>query len=589
MRLLQALQACGLRRLVLCPGSRSGPLAVAAGLLESPSPGAPSLDLLTAVDERSAAFLALGLGRADGHAAAVVTTSGTAVANLLPAAVEADHGAIPLLLLSADRPQRLKGIGANQTVNQERFLEPSARLALSGDPRGLAAMAPAALDALAQRAWAAAHAAPAGPVHLNLPLEEPLHAGVAELQQLAAAPRDPLPVPPLTPGAVSAPPGPPHPSPPQPSPLDPQRPGAVVVGPWRGPLAELPAFAEALARWQGATGWPVLADGLSGLRGMPGLGLIHSYDLLLEVGHRLPPAPQLLRLGPMPASRRLQQWIAAGDGPQLLISEADPRNLDASASACQSCGLGLAPWLQAQPPLPLAPSAEALAWAEPWRRADAAAQTHLDGLLQGGAGEPAIARALSRLLPPGLPVMLASSSPVRDWESFAAADAPQRPLVGFRGASGIDGTLSLAAGLALGTGSLVLVSGDLALLHDSNGWLWMQQLAQRGVRLTVVLIDNGGGGIFEQLPIRADGPLDFERLFAMPQAVDQLALAAAHGVPGRRLQDLAALPEALAWALPQPLALLELRTDRQADARLRQELRRRMAALHGGPDGDPAP
>jgi 2-succinyl-5-enolpyruvyl-6-hydroxy-3-cyclohexene-1-carboxylate synthase len=589
MRLLQALQACGLRRLVLCPGSRSGPLAVAAGLLESPSPGAPSLDLLTAVDERSAAFLALGLGRADGHAAAVVTTSGTAVANLLPAAVEADHGAIPLLLLSADRPQRLKGIGANQTVNQERFLEPSARLALSGDPRGLAAMAPAALDALAQRAWAAAHGAPAGPVHLNLPLEEPLHAGVAELQQLAAAPRDPLPVPPLTPGAVSATPGPSHPSPPQPSPLDPQRPGAVVVGPWRGPLAALPAFAEALARWQGATGWPVLADGLSGLRGMPGLGLIHSYDLLLEVGHRLPPAPQLLRLGPMPASRRLQQWIAAGDGPQLLISEADPRNLDASASAHQRCGLGLAPWLQAQPPLPLAPSAEALAWAEPWRRADAAAQTHLDGLLQGGAGEPAIARALSRLLPPGLPVMLASSSPVRDWESFAAADAPQRPLIGFRGASGIDGTLSLAAGLALGTGSLVLVSGDLALLHDSNGWLWMQQLAQRGVRLTVVLIDNGGGGIFEQLPIRADGPLDFERLFAMPQAVDQLALAAAHGVPGRRLQDLAALPEALAWALPQPLALLELRTDRQADARLRQELRRRMAALHGGPDGDPAP
>jgi 2-succinyl-5-enolpyruvyl-6-hydroxy-3-cyclohexene-1-carboxylate synthase len=272
-----------------------------------------------------------------------------------------------------------------------------------------------------------------------------------------------------------------------------------------------------------------------------------------------------------------------------LISEADPRNLDASASAHQRCGLGLAPWLQAQPPLPLAPSAEALAWAEPWRRADAAAQTHLDGLLQGGAGEPAIARALSRLLPPGLPVMLASSSPVRDWESFSAADAPQRPLIGFRGASGIDGTLSLAAGLALGTGSLVLVSGDLALLHDSNGWLWMQQLAQRGVRLTVVLIDNGGGGIFEQLPIRADGPLDFERLFAMPQAVDQLALAAAHGVPGRRLRDLAALPEALAWALPQPLALLELRTDRQADARLRQELRRRMAALHGGPDGDPAP
>jgi 2-succinyl-5-enolpyruvyl-6-hydroxy-3-cyclohexene-1-carboxylate synthase len=314
--------------------------------------------------------------------------------------------------------------------------------------------------------------------------------------------------------------------------------------------------------------------------------LIHSYDLLLAEGHALPPAPQLLRLGPMPASRRLQQWIATCPGPQLLISEADPRNLDAGAGVSQRNALGLVAWLQAQPPLPVQPPAASLAWAQPWHRADATAQAQLDQALAGGSSEPAIARALSRQLPPGLPVMLASSSPVRDWESFAAAEAPQRPLISFRGASGIDGTLSLAAGLALGCGALVLVTGDLALLHDSNGWLWWQQLMDRGVRLTVVLIDNGGGGIFEQLPIRADGPLDFERLFAMPQAVDQVALAQAHGVPARRLGDLEALPEGLRWALPHPLALLELRTNRQADARLRQDLRRRMAGLHGGPHGD---
>jgi 2-succinyl-5-enolpyruvyl-6-hydroxy-3-cyclohexene-1-carboxylate synthase len=288
----------------------------------------------------------------------------------------------------------------------------------------------------------------------------------------------------------------------------------------------------------------------------------------------------------MPASRRLQQWIATCPGPQLLISEADPRNLDAGAGVSQRTALGLVAWLQAQPPLPVQPPAASLAWVQPWHRADATAQAQLDQALAGGSSEPAIARALSRQLPPGLPVMLASSSPVRDWESFAAAEAPQRPLISFRGASGIDGTLSLAAGLALGCGALVLVTGDLALLHDSNGWLWRQQLMDRGVRLTVVLIDNGGGGIFEQLPIRADGPLDFERLFAMPQAVDQVALAQAHGVPARRLGDLEALPEGLRWALPHPLALLELRTNRQADARLRQDLRRRMAGLHGGPHGD---
>ena len=135
LELLQALRGLGLRRLVLCPGSRSAPLAVAAGLLE---PG--GLELFTGVDERSAAFLALGLGRADGFPAAVVTTSGTAVANLLPAVVEADHGAVPLLLLTADRPQRLKGRGANQTVNQEAFLAPCCRWFASGAPEGLAAM-----------------------------------------------------------------------------------------------------------------------------------------------------------------------------------------------------------------------------------------------------------------------------------------------------------------------------------------------------------------------------------------------------------------------------------------------------------------
>ena len=173
--------------------------------------------------------------------------------------------------------------------------------------------------------------------------------------------------------------------------------------------------------------------------------------------------------------------------------------------------------------------------------------------------------------------MLASSSPVRDWESFAAADAPWRPIHGFRGASGIDGTLSIACGLAEACGRLVLVSGDLALLHDANGWLWARQL--RG-QLTVVLIENGGGGIFEQLPIRTHPPerLDFERLFAMPQSIDQLALAALHGVPGRRLQQQADLPGDLAWALEQPFAVLELRTHRRHDAALRQRLRQAAGA-----------
>jgi len=323
----------GLRRLVLCPGSRSAPLAVAAGLLER-----QGLRLYTAIDERSAAFLALGLGRADGVPAAVVTTSGSAVANLLPAVVEADHGAVPLLLLTADRPARLKGCGANQTVNQEAFLAPCCRWFGAADPRGLAAMPPAAMVSLAERAWAAALGSPVGPVHLNLPFEEPLHASAEEIEALlanAAAPAGQqrfAPVAPLVAESVAA----------AGSLLDPDRPGVVVAGPWRAPAAQLEPFAEALLRWQRRSGWPVLADGLSGLRGWPGLQVVHGYDLLLADGHGFPAAPQLLRLGSMPASRRLQQWIAACTGPQLLLSEGDPRNLDATGTASHQHHGGIA-------------------------------------------------------------------------------------------------------------------------------------------------------------------------------------------------------------------------------------------------------
>ncbi|MEY3751454.1 MAG: 2-succinyl-5-enolpyruvyl-6-hydroxy-3-cyclohexene-carboxylic-acid synthase [Cyanobacteriota bacterium] len=578
--LLQALQALGLRRLVLCPGSRSAPLAVAAGLLEP-----HGLQLLTAVDERSAAFLAVGLGRADGVPSAVITTSGTAVANLLPAVVEADHGAVPLLLLTADRPQRLKGCGANQTVNQEAFLEPCCRWLGCADPEGLAAMDQASIQELATSAWRAAQAAPVGPVHLNLPFEEPLHATEHDLEQALAQQPSPLPAQPVAflepdPSGLGL--------------LDPQQPGAVVVGPWRAPADALPPFADALVRWQQRSGWPVLADALSGLRGWPGLELVHGYDLLLAEGHQLPLAPQLLRLGSMPASRRLQQWIAAAAGPQLLITERDPRNLDASSTASQRSSAGLAAWLDQldldQVAGPGSPSDANRAWAEAWWQADHLLQQQLDqqlpthGSSAGICSEPALARALSRALPPGLPLMLASSSPVRDWESFAAADAPQRSVVGFRGASGIDGTLSLAAGLALAHGQLVLLTGDLALLHDANGWLWCQQLASHGARLTVVLVDNGGGGIFEQLPIRAGQTMDFERLFAMPQALDHTALARGYGIAARRLDALDQLADALSWALPQPMALIHCRTDRQLDALLRQQLRRRMAPLCTDPN-----
>jgi 2-succinyl-5-enolpyruvyl-6-hydroxy-3-cyclohexene-1-carboxylate synthase len=381
-------------------------------------------------------------------------------------------------------------------------------------------------------------------------------------------------------------------------------------------------FLEGLRRWQRRTGWPVLADALSGLRGCAGLELVCGYDL---VGAQLSPplaaslpALQVLRLGPLAASRRLHSLLEACGGVQLLITEGDPRPLDPLGRCAQQWSAGLAGWLSQLPPSTLAvgPSLACRQQAGHWHTLERRLQDLLDqrllaageaGELEGelagelavGAawGEPALARRLARLLPPELPVVLANSSPVRDWETFggnpgsgkpgsSTPEAPRR-MLGCRGASGIDGTLSTACGVAEAVGRALLLSGDLALLHDCNGWLWRQQL--RG-RLLVVLIDNGGGGIFEQLQIRRqDHPdpdpasLDFERLFAMPQAVDQAALAAAHGVPSRQVHSWDELDEALAWGLAQPLALLLLRTDRRADAAWRRALRRMACSLVDSP------
>ena len=548
--LLSALMGLGLRRLVLCPGSRCGTLALAASRFES-----HGLQLICGIDERSAGFLALGMSRADGQPTAVVTTSGTAVANLLPAAVEADHSALPLLLISADRPERLKACGANQTVNQEAFLQPSCRALLQGPLDGLHRADAARLQRLADAAWRHCLGIPAGPVHLNLAFEEPLHAS-AELPLPSQPPSRQLELPAFGDPIDDL------------APLDLDRPGLIVVGPWRRGRGT--GFVAALRRLVERSGWPVLADAASGLRGLP-LPVISAYDLLLEDPGRVPQPQQVLRLGSMPSSRRLQDWLQLHRGPELVITEGDPRRQDPLGSGApqhwqglKACTASLAGG---------SPSPESLKLQQEWLQAEQLTQSRLDQVLSrsGTCTEPSLARALQQLLPLDWPVMLASSSPVRDWESFAAPPAGHRTVVSFRGASGIDGTLSLAAGLANQWQRLLLVTGDLALLHDSNGWLWGQQL---NAELRVVLIDNGGGGIFEQLPIPRQG-LDFSRLFVMPQAVDPLALAAAHGVPQRACRSMHELAADLDWLLDsgEPMRLLRCSTDPVADAQLRRTLR----------------
>ena len=517
--------------------------------------------LTTAIDERSAGFLALGMATAAGNAAAVVTTSGTAVANLLPAVVEADRSTQPLLLLTADRPQRLKECGANQTVNQEEFLLPACRWCWSDAPTGLHGQNVEALLGLALEAWIHAHgtaeSAP-GPVHLNLPFEEPLHASAVDsLEPL-------LPSSPVR-ASVSAvdqsidqavdTAGIPH--------LKSDQPGVVIAGPWRGLMPSLSSYRAAVSSWLEISGWPLFADPLAALPvDLP--GRIHHWELLLD-SLRIPSDCQVLRLGCLPASRRLESWLQSREGTQVLITEGEQRRLDALSMAQQWSG-GVASWIAVQQQNGQSPPLE-------WMVRDQSLAEHLAISLPmaGQISEPGLAYQLPRLLPEGLPVMLAASSPVRDWLVWSGSAGSDRRCFSFRGASGIDGTLSLAMGLSMELGPLTLLTGDLALLHDSNGWL----LGGRdGPPLLVVLIDNGGGGIFEQIAMEPIPAEIFDRLFAMPQQVDPLALAAAHGVEGRTVACLEDLPENLAWGLAQGRpTLLRLVTDRKADAALRRTLR----------------
>ena len=556
------LQQQGLQQVVLCPGSRSAPLALAAGGLARRA----GLTLVTAIDERSAGFHALGLALASGRATAVITTSGTAVANLLPAAVEADRSCIPLLLLTADRPSRLKDCGANQTVNQEDFLSSVCRAFLTTPGDGLHLQDDAQLQTLAATLWEKAMGS-AGPVHLNVPFEEPLHPSGAEQQVFWSAwqPRSGSGEEALRLQTLPTPWGGPV--------LDWSHPGVVVAGPWRGLAADLPAYQGALQALALTTGWPVLVDPLAAApRDLP--GMIRHWDLMLPAGLPKPEASlQVLRLGPLPASRRLEAWLRTLGPGQWLISEGDGRGLDPLGLASQ-CSQGLSSWWNGVSPQQVCSEERPSALLKAWRALDAAVERALAQQLPhvGPVSEPALMRCLPQLLPPAMPVMLAASSPVRDWQAFAAADTGHRRCFSFRGASGIDGTLSLAVGLARELGPLALLTGDLALLHDSNGWLLA---AASAPPLLVLLIDNGGGGIFGQLPIPAESAAEFDHLFAMPQAVDPLALARAHGVPSRQLACLEDLPHALEWGLDQRRpVLLRVCTDRIADAGLRQTLRR---------------
>ncbi len=480
------LARCGLRDVCTSPGSRSAPLVLSLAR-------EPRLRCHSHIDERCAGFFALGLAKSSGRPTAVACTSGTAAAELLPAVIEAREAGVPLLILTADRPPELRENGAGQTIDQIKLYGGAAKWFFEVGVQDASEARLRWIRTLACRAyWQTLEGHP-GAVHLNFPLREPLVSGAER-----PLPHDGTGRPDGRPLVTRAPARPTAPDDTRSLalPVAAARRGVVVAGRYERDTA----LGEAASAFCAAAGWPLLADPLSGAR--RGEAAVAHYDALLRHGpFAAGVKPDLvLRVGDLPTSKPLRGWLASMyDVPQAAI-EQEGRWQDPDATLCRYFALEPAEALRQLVRHVPAPDPD---WLASWRSADERAAEAILGVLAAeGLSEPAVAAELGVLLPEQATLFVASSMPVRDIESFwPARPDPPRVLCN-RGANGIDGTVSSAFGAAAaGSGPVVLLIGDVALAHDIGGLIAARRLE---LDLTIVLIDNGGGGIFDFLPVAGD-------------------------------------------------------------------------------------
>ena len=543
LQLLYYLSECGVENVIISPGSRSAPLAIAAGELVKKG----IFNIYNSIDERSAGFHAIGISIASDKPTVVLTTSGTAVANLLPSAVEADKSSINVIYISADRPLRLKNCGANQTVDQEKFLSPACRLFENTCLEGFHLTTEIELKNLREKIGAICEYNP-GPIHLNISIEKPLIIDIEErkeiinkfsekyldnknnkIQKTCIDSR-------LFDLKII-------------HNIDLSKTGLIIVGPYRGLNKNLIEFNNSLRDIHDLTGWPIFADPLSGVN-LDLKGLIENWELIIKNKKFKINCEQLLRLGPMPSSNSLEKFLGEFSGQQFLIKENDSRILDPLRRSLEY-KYGLSHFvnqiLNRKNNLNL--SKRGLT------------QLAKELLLEGkrikeifkkqfsnneNITECALAYLIPNIWPEKFPIMLSASSPIRDWITFSGLNALSRRCFSFRGASGIDGTLSMALGISRILHPLLLVTGDLSFLHDINGLL-IENSEQ--LNLTILLIDNNGGNIFNRLYKTHLKDQEIEKLFVMPKNVDFKKLAEANNVVFKDVENFNELKQYIEWSL----------------------------------------
>ncbi|HJZ36850.1 MAG TPA: 2-succinyl-5-enolpyruvyl-6-hydroxy-3-cyclohexene-1-carboxylic-acid synthase [Solirubrobacterales bacterium] len=582
----------GLRRAVVSPGSRSTPLAVALWR-------EPGIEVTVILDERSAGFFALGAAQASGEPVALLCTSGTALANYHPAVAEADLAGVPLVVLSADRPPELRGIGAGQVIDQIKTFGEAVRWfcevgSHEADDSGLLHLRSVACRALAR---ARGEIRP-GPVHLNFPLREPLapipvEGAVTATDPLALHGRGDRPLTAVT--RVD---------------LEPTEfildevaghIGDAIAGVIIAGRQTDPELREPLAHLARASGFPILAEPTSQMRVGPHdrSYVISTYDTLLRDEHFAKGVvPELvLRFGELPTSKPLREWLAASGADQIVVDPSggwnEPTNmaaailrvdpteaasgwatrLERNAEKLSSEGGTGGPLLSQTAGRFVQGSSRPAP--EAWLQAEAAAQSAMAEALAAEAEitEPALHAALGRAYRDGELVYTSSSMPIRDQETFLGPGAADVHFLCNRGANGIDGLISSGIGAAEASGrSTTIVTGELGFLHDLGG---LAALRDVSTPVRIVVIDNGGGGIFHFLPQKsALEAEEFEPLFGTPRAVSVEKAAALFDLPYTRLDALTDLPTALASGT----GLIEVRTDRQTNVAAHRRITDRVLA-----------
>ena len=560
--IVEELLRCGVGFFCVAPGSRSTPLVAALAASEKARS-------LIHFDERGTAFAALGYARATGRPAAWITTSGTAVANGLPAVVEAATDGVPMVLLTADRPPELRQTGANQTIDQPDIFGDYVRWRFdlpAPDPDIDPAMVLTTVDQAAYRA----SRTPQGPVHLNLMFREPFLSG-PEDEDIPSGPASWVQGDePYTRYAATKPA------------VDemeiyrlwetlrPVKHGLVVAG----RLASRKQ-GEAVLRLAGTIGWPLLPDLGSQVR-LGSEGIAAHYDALVAgdsfAGSHVPEA--VVHVGGRSLSKRLEQFLASSRPDPYVVVRENPFRLDPAHRVTHSVEANVLDfctalvWAATEAPPAMNPL-----WTAGWLEASEEVARHLEGIFSGEPNEPLVARLLSRNVPPDHGLVVASSMPVRDLDTYATTDGAPVPVAANRGASGIDGTVATAAGFARGLGRPVtLLIGDLALLHDLNSLAML-----RDVHVIVVVLNNDGGGIFSFLPIARHEEF-FEPYFGTPQGVGFEPAAKMFGLVYEHPGTMEAFVEAYGAACARGSStLIEVQTDRGENMALHRRLLQEVA------------